>query len=163
MPREATCRPPYVAQVRSCFPTYCRAARMADILDIINASPDIFDHWTRNLRCIANADQCQAVSVTVFEASRSPQAFRDAFVCFEMPEVGAKIVCQPEHREAICRHLTRRTSSQTALHHCCGRVRGNGARCHHHNSPQRKINLKKLEQVTIPVSTFDHPTQCSLQ
>ena len=105
VPREATRLSPSVAQVRSCFPTYCRAARMADILDIINASPDIFDNWTRHLRCIANADQCQAVSVTVFEASRSPQAFRDAFVCFELPEVGAKIVCQPEHREAICRYL----------------------------------------------------------
>ena len=30
VPREATRRPPSVAQVRSCFPTYCRAARMAE-------------------------------------------------------------------------------------------------------------------------------------
>ena len=76
---------------------------MADIVDIINASPDIFDNWTRHLRCIANADQCQAVSVTVFEASRSPQAFRDAFVCFELPEVGAKMVRWP----TICSVLAR--------------------------------------------------------
>ena len=86
---------------------------MADIFDIINASPDIFDNWTRHLRCIANADQCQAVSVTVFEASRSPKALRDAFwlsgtlqlVYFELQEVQAKLVCQPEHKEAICRYL----------------------------------------------------------
>ena len=86
---------------------------MADILDIINASPDIFDNWTRHLRCIANADQCQAVSVTVFEASRSPKALRDAFwlsgtlqrLYFELPEVQAKLACQPEHKEAICRYL----------------------------------------------------------
>ena len=87
----------------------CRAPQARDGdqpgLPGTNASPDIFDNWTRHLRCIANADQCQAVSVTVFEASRSPQAFRDAFVCFELPEVGAKIVCQPEHREVICRYL----------------------------------------------------------
>ena len=86
---------------------------MADIFDIINASPDIFDNWSRQLRCIANADQCQAVSITVFEASRSPKGLRDAFwlsgtlqpVYSELQEVEAKLVCQPEHREAICRYL----------------------------------------------------------
>ena len=49
----------------------------------------------------------------MFEASRSPQALRDAFwlsgtlqpVYSELPEVEAKLVCQPEHREAICRYL----------------------------------------------------------
>ena len=138
---------------------------MADILDIINASPDIFDNWTRHLRCIANADQCQAVSVTVFEASRSPQAFRDAFVCFELPEVGAKIVCQPEHREAICRYLIehdvqiRRRRYIIVADEFVEMVHGVISAI-----PRReKIRLTKGEQVAIPVSTYTRPTQCSLQ
>ena len=138
---------------------------MADIFDIINASPDILDNWTRHLRCIANADQCQAVSVTVFEASRSPQAFRDAFVCFELPEVGAKMVCQPEHREAICRYIiehdvqVRKPRYIIVADEFVEMVHGVISTIRR----KEKINLKKLEQVTIPVSTFDHPTQCSLQ
>ena len=146
---------------------------MADILDIISASPDIFDNWTRHLRCIANADQCQAVSVTVFEASRSPQALRDAFwfsgtmqpVYVELVDIQAKLICKPEHREAICRYLiehdvqVRRPRYIIVADEFVEMVHGVISTIRR----KERIKLKKLEQVTIPVSTFDHPTQCSLQ
>ena len=114
---------------------------MADILDILSAN------------------QCQAVSVTVFEASRSPQAFRDAFrdafVCYELPEVGTKIVCQPEHREAICRLLiehdvqVRKPRYIIVADEFVEMVHGVISTIRR----KEKIKLKKLEQVTIPVES----------
>ena len=90
----------------------------------------------------------------MFEASRSPQAFRDAFVCFELPEVGAKIVCQPEHREAICRYIiehdvqVRKPRYIIVADEFVEMVHGVISTIRR----KEKIKLKKLEQVTIPVS-----------
>ena len=94
--------------------------------------------------------------------------------CFELPEVQATLVCQPEHKEAICRYLIEhgvqireRLLRLPQLKKRYIIVADEFVEMVHGVSStirrKEKINLKKLEQVTIPVSTIDHPTQCSLQ